>query len=447
MSPRTAPVEVVGAVSVFAPTGSRPYYRVKWREPDGRPGDTTGGRDLDAALVFAADIDDRLAMASGPQAVTTLAVMCKEYLAEARSPYKQRRPWKDSQQVQVTNHLNRMLRQHGDLRAMDVTRGLCDTLRAQAGTPNGVRANTTDLRAFLTWGHLHQPAYFTADQVALLPKGVLMPEPLLRGTQAPARRENVRQVGTSEKYIRDEDAPCRAQVRSIGSALALAFPAWGELAAELAANCGPRWGEQFQLTADDVHASGCAEQPKPHIHIDWQVNPGGGVKAGKQRRCRPKGNKTRLIAIPRVSFTGYPLRGAVCARAAAALVEQAAGTNPQALLFPATGGGLWWYSSFETDLLLPAMRAAEWPLIAWTETREVWSKADKRYRLQVRERTLAVLPWHSLRHRFARLMVDVHDAGKGELMALGGWENISTVEQRYYNTGAEHTNRALDLFD
>ena len=36
---------------------------------------------------------------------------------------------------------------------MDVTRELLDQMRAQAGTPQMVRINTTALRAFLLWGY------------------------------------------------------------------------------------------------------------------------------------------------------------------------------------------------------------------------------------------------------------------------------------------------------
>ncbi len=52
----------------------------------------------------------------------------------------------------------------------------------------------------------------------------------------------------------------------------------------------------------------------------------------------PKGDKTRLVPIPVRSFTGYALREAVLARVEAALAEQTAGTNPEALLFPAAEG-------------------------------------------------------------------------------------------------------------
>jgi integrase len=92
------------------------------------------------------------------------------------------------------------------------------------------------------------------------------------------------------------------------------------------------------------------------------------------------------------------------------------------------------------------MRAACWPLRDWTETRDVWDAAARRYHRETRHRTLAVLTWHSLRHRFARVAIDLYGADPGMLMALGGWENEATVLNRYYRTGAEHTRRGLARF-
>lgn len=446
MSARTRPVQVVGAVEIFAPTGTGRYYRLKWREPDGRRGDTTGGTTLEGAVALAEDIDDRLAMAAGPQATTTLATMAEEYVNQGCSPYGEKDPWSDGHAHQVQTHLDRMLREHGDLRAMDVDRAVCDGLRAEAGTTNVVRSNTTHLRAFLVWGATHQPPYFTPEQVALLPERALLPQPRRRGTKAPRRRGTTRQVGTSHLHIRDEDAPSAAQVEHLGCELQAAVPAWGRLAPELAANLGLRWGEQFQLTAHDVHRHGCAEHRNPHIHIDWQVNPAGKTSPGRGRRCPPKGDKTRLVPIFVTSITGYRLREGLFARCEAALAEQAAGRNPEALLFPAARGGMQWHSSFSTDVLLPAMRRANWPLQEWVETHEVWSAKDATYRLEVRNRVQAKLPWHSMRHRFARTMIDVYEMDAGQLMAAGGWENRQTVLDRYYRSGKEHTDRVLDLF-
>lgn len=446
MSGLTEPVEVVGEVEVFAPTGNSPYYRLKWHEPDGRRGQTTGGRELAGAVSIAEDIDDRLAMAAGPQATTTLDAMNEEYLQLGCSPYGQQRAWADGQAKQVGEHMHRMLRTFGHLRAMDVTRAVCDQMRAEAGTRNGVQANTTELRAFLVWGASQQPPYFTPEQVALLPERTLLPQPARRGTTAPPRRGSTRQVGASPLFINDEDAPSRGQVERLSRALGDKVPTWGRLAPEVAANIGLRWGEQFQLTADDVHRDGCAQYTNAHIHIDWQVNPAGKTTPGQGRRSRPKGNKTRVVPIPVQSITGYALREELLARCDAARIEQADGPNTEALLFPAVQGGMQWHSSFSTDLLIPAMRRAEWPLVSWVETKEVWCKDNKTYRVKVRNRVQASLPWHSMRHRFARTMIDVHHMNEGQLMAAGGWENIQTVQARYYRSGKEHTDQVLDMF-
>jgi hypothetical protein len=41
-------------------------------------------------------------------------------------------------------------------------------------------------------------------------------------------------------------------------------------------------------------------------------------------------------------------------------------------------------------------------------------------------------------------MIDRFGLEAGELMAVGGWENIATVENRYYRSGQEHEESALD---
>ncbi|WP_222272349.1 hypothetical protein [Modestobacter marinus] len=453
------PVDTIGVVDIYAPT-SNPYFRLKWPEPDGTPGDTSGGRTLEGAQLKAAEIDARVGSAAGPLAVTTLEVMVKQFLLEARSPYKTKKHWPNSYKTQIEDQMHRCVRLHEHYRAMDVDRALCDSMRAQGGTSNMVRQNTTALRAFLLWGF--QKKYFTAAQAELLPRGGSHPAPTILGTEMPARRRQDRHVGQDETYVQDEDAPSAGQVIALRAEFAGARPAWGALAVELGCGSGPRWGEEFQLTAYDVHLGGCcrADQPstkkikkkrkekfRPHIHIDWQIDPGANAGDANGRRCRPKGGKRRTIPIPKKTFTGYPLRVQLAKRVGQALAEQAAGTNPEALLFPAARGGLQWYSSFNDDLLLPAMERAGWPLEYWSEVRDVWSEQTRSYTRVERKRTTAQRPWHTLRHRFARTMIDRYEMKPGELMAVGGWENRATVDNRYYKSGKEHEQSALDRIE
>lgn len=143
------------------------------------------------------------------------------------------------------------------------------------------------------------------------------------------------------------------------------------------------------------------------------------------------------------TFTGYRLRDAVAARMQAARGEQLAGDNPEALLFPPAEGGLLWYTGFAADHLRPAMIEAGWPLQDWVETRADWDADAKAYTTIERQRVMSVLPWHGLRHRFARTMIDHYDMERGQLMAIGGWESIETVNARYYRSGKENATAAL----
>lgn len=230
-------------------------------------------------------------------------------------------------------------------------------------------------------------------------------------------------------------SPIRAAVPS--------FPLWGALAPELAANADCRWGEQFQLTADDAHLDGCAEDPSAHLHVNWQINPDG--EADEDRRCPPKGDTIRRVPVARQSFTGYPLRDEMHKRVEQVRLAQADGTNPEGLPFPAENGGLCWYTSFNADHLLPAMEQAGWPIDVYEDTWHHWDGETLLSR--VSRRRDVRLTWHALRHRFARICVDDKHASEGELMAVGGWRNIATVQNRYYRCGDDANNRATALFN
>lgn len=446
------PLEYVGAVRILNRC-SKGYYRLKWTEPDGTLGDTSGGRTLESARAKANKVNQRLSRAVGPLATTPLRDMVDRFIAEGTSPYPHKKThklekWKPAQKENLRKALERCLHNHEHLRGMDLDldRKVVDAMRAQGGTYSVVRNNTSAMRAFLTWAG--RKKYISWRQAEMLPRGALTPEPafprtsvLVQEADSPAR---IRQNGAHHLYVRDEDAPSATQVVGIRHQMAALAPVWGELAPEFGANTGARWGEQFQLTADDTCLDGCAEDPAAHAHVDWQINPAG--KAGDgDRRCAPKGDKSRRIPLSRVSFTGYPLREAVRQRAEEARREREAGTNPEALLFPASQGGLVWYTAFVADILLPAMEAAGWPIDVYEDTWYQWN--GETFVQRTSRRRDARLPWHSLRHRFARICVDVKCLREGVLMAIGGWENIATVQNRYYRSGDASMNEGTAAFD
>ena len=446
------PLERVGAVRILNPC-SKGYYRLKWTEPDGTLGDTSGGKTLEMARAKAATTDQRLSLAVGPLAMTPLPKMVELFLAEGTSPYPHKRTgkperWKPAQKDNLRKALARCLHRHEHFRAMDLDldRRLVDAMRSQGGTYAVVRNNTSAMRALLAWAA--KKKYISWKQAEMLPRGALMVDPafprtsvLIERADSPAR---IRQNGAHHLYVRDEDAPSATQVVGLRREMARLVPAWGELAPEFAANTGARWGEQFQLTADDSCLEGCAEDPSAHAHVDWQGNPAGKAAAG-DRRCAPKGDKSRRIPIPSVSFTGYPLREVLRHRVEQARREREAGTNPEALIFPAAQGGLLWYTAFVADVLLPAMEAAAWPIDVYEDTWHQWDGEE--FVRRTSRRRDARLPWHSLRHRFARICVDVKKMREGVLMAIGGWENIATVQNRYYRSGDDAMNEGTAAFD
>lgn len=439
MSARRKPVAVVGQVHVLAPTTTGSYYRLTWINPDGRPGRTTAGRTLDGAQRKAADIDADLQRAQGPKALTTLGQIAKWYYSspEGRNQ-KNHEDWTGSQRLSVEHALIRSLRGFENRTAMELDRGMADRIRAQAGTRNTVRQNTSALKGLLGWGHAQ--GYFSTEQAEMLPDGAVEVAPAIKGTAAPNRRGRGRSVTQSSKFVRSEDAPSKEAVARLGDEFLRRVP-WGKLAVELAASSGPRWGEQMQLTAHDVLLD---EGAAPLVQIRWQIDPAARVSRGDDRRKLPKGEKWRDTGVPLESFTGFPQLAELRMRCAAALEEQEAGINPEALLFPAVRGGMCHHSAFMSDLFTPAAVAADWPRVEWTEHRDRWD--GKGYRREMRIRHQFPLTWHSLRHRFAREAIDRMNLSPGQLKAVGGWESEMVVRDRYYNSGEEHTISALAKF-
>lgn len=382
-SSRSKPVATVGEVNVLAPTGSSAYYRLTWTNPDGTAGRTSGGRTQPDAEAKASALNVMPARAAGGKAMTPLLEVAEDYLSSrAGRNAKTGGDWDASQLKQMKPKVARCLRGHTTRTAMEVDRKLLDLMRSQAGTRRTRRENATTLRGFLRWGATQ--GYFSAEQAELaelLPVRVYDPVGEVAGTEAPKRRTRVRNVGESEIYISGEDAPGGLQIVALADQLELAFPAWGRLAPELAADAGPRWAELFQLVAGDVVATqavlskrGKVKQPAMvHLRIDWHIDRG--ADAGQDRRKPPKGKKRRKSGVSEVSITGFRLHEALLARRAAALREQAEGTNPEALLFPAPDGGLWHHIAFSNDVFKPAAPAAGWPHQTWTYVGQRWNVA------------------------------------------------------------------------
>lgn len=437
---RAKPVAKIGIVSILAPKGDDPYYRCTWTRADGKAGRTTGGRTLEEARSKAESIDDFESRAVGARSYATIREAAQDWVSTpvGRNQKKRGADWSDKQHSLAIRLMTKMMRTLDKEICLDMDRALADRLRAQAGTPNGVRANTSVLRCFLRWGV--SAGYFSPETGDVLPVRTVVPDPALVGTPAPRRSDRARLVGSHEDYVDVEDVASVDDLRRLADEMDRLLPLCGRLMVEFAADSGPRWAEQMQLTANDVVLG-----QRPHVRIDHQLNEVATRKNGKLRRKPPKGGKRRVTGLAELTLTGYPLRAEMLARRTAALAEQARGENPEALLFP-LNGRLLFSTEFHSDLFSPAAAAAGWETQTWVETYSFWNSSRGMYEVRTRQRKQHLHTWHSLRHRFSRTCVDKRGFTPGELMAAGGWENMATVMNRYYRSGRDNQQAALDKF-
>lgn len=199
-------------------------------------------------------MDAQLQQAAGSRAMSPLREVLDDYLSTGKGRHQKIKggDWKGLQLKQQRATLARCTRGHEDLLALSVDRAALDRMRAASGTPRTRGENATALRGLLRWGYAQ--GYFSAEQSVLLPVNVPDIPGTVMGRPAPTRRRRDRAVGQHPDFIAPEDAPSIDQLCALRGELGAVFPAWGELAVEFAADAGPRWGEQFQLTADDVRA-------------------------------------------------------------------------------------------------------------------------------------------------------------------------------------------------
>ncbi|MBO3084122.1 hypothetical protein [Cellulomonas fengjieae] len=423
-----------GHVTLHEPTASKPNYRLDYVDETGRRRQPSVGRSPAAALERAKRIDAALSRRRGGDDERSLGDLLGEYLStpvnRQRSPHGRLtgRTWQPNQFSSVTRDLRRAVKGLEDMAAWQVDRSVIDAMRTACGTPGQVTQMTGRVRGFLRW--CEEQGALSAEQVGLLP-ATLAPVKRPRFSQPEPRSARPHQAplqGRSELYVDEEDCPPRSEVLSLAAELGRAAPSWGELAVHTAVAAGPRQGEQFQLRANDIRPYG-ADDYDIHIDHQWSDTPG--------RRAAPKHRKRRVVPISPVTRDGYPLLQALLDRAEQARVEQAEGRNPEALLFPAPGGGMWWPSGLSSDLLVPAMKAAGWTFTMVHETRTLRNGTSKVVAVTQMDRT-----WHSLRHRFARDMIDYFEIKEGALMAIGGWATLEVIQARYYRTGAEHVEMA-----
>ena len=224
------------------------------------------------------------------------------------------------------------------------------------------------------------------------------------------------------------NVPTHDQVMAFADACLRRY-AHGDGLVHTAANLGLRSGELRLLTADPATAATCGnlvDTATWEVRVRFQV---GGPAA--QGRDSTKGRTQRQVVVPPTSAitTGFDLRGWLKLRCAAALAEQAAGTNRRALLFPTKTGRVWDDSNLREDVWVGAANDLGWRM--------------EEYRtLRGRRRALYRFTLHSLRDRYATTAINEWHYTEEQLLAQGSWKDAETV-RRYYSGTTDDTHASV----
>lgn len=426
MTSRRPGVRISSRVTLHEPTPDRATFRIVYLNLQGRRQEMSGSRSPGVAWNRANELDTRLSGRVEPQS-RTLGDLVAEYVSTpvgrkcAEDGYPTGDDWSNSHHRTVTHDLMNAVADVVAVPAYALGRREVDLMRTAGGTPKMVNQLTRHVRGFLRWAN--RQGALTDDQAALIPARRALPlDPRFPQTEArPARHRAVPLQGQSEQYVGPEDCPVLAAVHAFADELQQRVR-WGALAVHLAAGTGLRVGEQFQLRADDVVEVDGGLVLK--VDSQWSTGP--------TRRSAPKTGRRRRVPVLTVTRDGVPLAEMLRNRVHEARAEQRAGNNPEALLFPAPEGGMW-HSSNLSRLLVAAQKAAGWDYVVVRERRTLRNGKTTDVRVTQMQHT-----WHSLRHRFARDMIDWLKLSPAQLMAIGGWASLEVLSTRYYRAGSEH---------
>lgn len=230
----------------------------------------------------------------------------------------------------------------------------------------------------------------------------------------PRPEPQARQAGQSLNFVDPVGLPSHRDVAALASATQRKRLAawWRELMPYLAAYSGVRLGELLALTADDV-----ALQARTLRVVRKVVE-----VEGVQLIELPKGGIVRTTIYPAISPTGFQLAEALQRRVTEALRERKAGSNPQALLFPARNGLYLRQSSFWVSVVDPAMREAAW---RDEDGNGEWT-------------------WHTLRHVFCTTAINEWKMDLTDVTRLAGHANSHITTERYLGTVTGVLERAFE---
>ena len=280
------------------------------------------------------------------------------------------------------------------------------------------------LRTFLKWAH--KAGYITAEQLLYVDQIAWTPPANSGYVAAESRRKQSKLYFGNDENSGGE-VPTHQQVNDFAIACQKRYR-FGEGLIHVSANIGTRANETFILTADrKVYESGLGnfvDLENRKVLISWQYN---SSNPNKPKETKTKSRRTTVIPFVENIATGFDVFEWMKSRCEEALKEQAAGSNPLALLFPNKFGKPHNLHSFVDVVIHPASEDLGWKMPAYFDAA---GKPKHMYRFSL----------HSMRDRFGTTAAYEWKYSDRHIMAEGGWSDPATVRKFYLGSSDDTHN-------
>jgi hypothetical protein len=291
-------------------------------------------------------------------------------------------------------------------------------LRAATNSAKRGKCLVSAVRTFVKWGR--QAGYFSPEQVEDVSNVTWTAPAGSNYKVAPTRRELSR-IHFGSDDSRGGQIPTHDQVLELAKEMQKRY-IHGEGLAHVSANLGTRANETFIFTASpEIHRAGngnYVDLSSEVVKVHWQGN--GSKGAGKRVT---KNNRFRAVVIPPVEniATGFDVYQWLKERSKEALLEQKAGTNPLALIFPSKTGQVWNPNYFNSSVMRPALDELGWKMPGNVDAGG-------------KERFMYRFTLHSFRDRYGTTAADEWGYSERQLLEQGSWTDPETIRAFYLGT-------------
>ena len=414
----------INNVHVYPPTKNRTTWRLQI-SANGIKKQRSGGNTVES--IYAAFIDlDNLAkqLSQGfdintEQAEIQLEQVIAQYINQGGSKHG----WKERTRKDRKFDLKQLtlLAKRLNLKAKDLNQTHIKTFICTGGTYGRGQSLKRVVKTFLNWGH--SAGYFNQKQVVMTNQIIWTPPINSKYKKAPSRRMQS-QIHSITTTGLGGEVPTHSQVNAFAEELQKRYKQGSGLI-HCSANLGTRAHETFIYTADPLVAKRAQGNyvniKKDVVEVFCQLN-----DDPTQTMKTTKNNKMRSVMIPPLHSiqTGFDVFSWLESRCEEALEEQSNGTNPLALIFPNSKGGVLDLDSFRQRKLNPAADALGW-------------RMEEQIDAHGRKRAMRRFTLHSLRDRYGTTAADEWGYSERQLLQQGSWADAETVRKFYLGTTDE----------